>query len=73
MLFLSTTPFEALVRNEKAGLIKSLSAIAKHYGSEWTESGIEHHFRPLKKGALALRDLVAQGKDTKDHDVHSVS
>lgn len=57
----------------KAGLIKSLSAISKHYGSEWSESGIEHHFRPLKKGAQALRDLVGQGKDTKDHDIHSVS
>ena len=39
------------------------AAIAQHFGSDTTESGIEHRFRPLKKHAQAVRQAVVEGKD----------
>ena len=41
-------------------------AIALHYGSDATESALEHRFRPLKKQAQAVREAVSKGKDAKD-------
>ncbi|KUI60057.1 hypothetical protein VP1G_07274 [Cytospora mali] len=38
-------------------------AISKHYGSDWTESGIEHFFRPLKKNATSIRKMVDRDED----------
>lgn len=44
----------------------TLSAIAQHYGPEdWGECGIEHFFRPLKKDAVAVRDVVKRGEAAK--------
>lgn len=47
--------------------------IAKHFGSDWTESGIEHFFRPIKKNGKAVKDLVRRGEDAKNFDHKPVS
>ncbi|KAG8159011.1 hypothetical protein KVR01_011454 [Diaporthe batatas] len=45
----------------------NFKAIAQHFGPEdWGKDGIEHFFRPLKKDALAVRDLVKAGQRAKD-------
>ncbi|TLS27915.1 hypothetical protein PpBr36_01605 [Pyricularia pennisetigena] len=44
----------------------NFKAIAAHYGSDTTTSGIEHRFRPIKKQAAAIRAAVAKGEDPKD-------
>ena len=41
-------------------------AIARHYGSDTTKSGIEHRFRPIKQQAAMIRSAVAGGTDAKD-------
>jgi hypothetical protein len=48
-------------------LVLTLSAIAQHFGPEdWGKDGIEHFFRPLKKDAVVLRDMVSSGQPAKD-------
>lgn len=37
--------------------------VAAHYGSDWTVSGIEHFFRPIKKNAKSIQALVKRGED----------
>lgn len=44
-----------------------LSGISKAFGPSWSESGIEHFFRPLKKHAVTLRNAVAKDEDTSDY------
>ncbi|KAK2602491.1 hypothetical protein N8I77_009018 [Diaporthe amygdali] len=45
----------------------NFKAIAKHFGPEdWGECGIEHFFRPLKKDAVVVRDMVKRGEAAKD-------
>ncbi|TLD21442.1 hypothetical protein PspLS_05357 [Pyricularia sp. CBS 133598] len=43
----------------------NFKAIAAHYGSDTTTSGMEHRFRPIKRQAAAIRAAVAEGKDPK--------
>lgn len=56
-------------------LMLTLSAIAQHFGPEdWGEFGIEHFFRPLKKDAAAVRDVVKRGEPAKGfYDSKAVS
>ncbi len=42
------------------------AAIALHYGSDATASGLEHRFRPIRKHVAAIRKTVQDGKDAKD-------
>lgn len=47
-------------------LMLTLSAIAQHFGPEdWGKDGIEHFFRPLKKEAIIVRDMVKAGQPAK--------
>lgn len=44
----------------------TLSAIAQHFGPEdWGKDGIEHFFRPLKKEAVVVREMVKRGEPAK--------
>ncbi|CAK7207761.1 hypothetical protein SEUCBS139899_010574 [Sporothrix eucalyptigena] len=40
-------------------------AIAQHYGSDGSQSAIEHRFRPIKKMASVIRKAVSEGMDAK--------
>jgi hypothetical protein len=62
--FLATEQEEALL---------TWSAISKHYGSDWTESGIEHFFRPLKKNATSIRKMVDRDEDAANFNHNAVS
>jgi len=53
-------------------LSSPFSVISKAYGSSWTESGIEHYMRPIRKAAIGLRDLMEQGVDTTDYEIVKV-
>lgn len=57
----------------KGTALLTWSAIAKHYGSDWGECGIEHFFRPLKKNATAIRKLVERNEDAANFDHNAVS
>lgn len=49
-------------------LMLTLSAIAQHFGPEdWGKDGIEHFFRPLKKEAMIVREMVKQGERAKSY------
>lgn len=49
-------------------LMLTLSAICEHYGPEdWGKDGIEHFFRPLKKDAADVRNLVKNGQSAKSY------
>lgn len=47
--------------------------MAKHYGSDWTQSGLEHFFRPIKKNAVAISAMVKRGEDAACFDHKPVS
>ncbi|KAF3770924.1 hypothetical protein M406DRAFT_326336 [Cryphonectria parasitica EP155] len=42
--------------------------LAKHFGSDWSESGVEHFFRPIKKNAKEIQGLVRRGEDAANYD-----
>lgn len=54
-------------------LVLTRPETAKHYGSDWTESGIEHFFRPIKKNGKALQEHVRRGEDAKNFTHQAVS
>lgn len=47
--------------------------ISRHYGSDWTESGIEHYFRPIKKNAKAVQQMVDRNEDPATFNHNMVS
>lgn len=47
--------------------------IAKHFGSDWGESGIEHFFRPIKKNGKAIQAMVKRGEDAANFNHNAVS
>lgn len=55
------------------GLVLIKPAIALHYGSDWTESGIEHFFRPVKKNAKAIQAMVERKEDPANFNHNVVS
>lgn len=64
-------PFSCLHRNPR--LVLTRSDIAKHYGSDWSVSGVEHFFRPIKKNGLAIQSLVKRGEDPANFNHNAVS
>lgn len=55
------------------GLVLTKPDIAVHYGSDWTESGIEHFFRPVKKNAKAIQAMVKRNEDPANFNHQVVS
>ncbi|CAK7274044.1 hypothetical protein SEPCBS57363_005959 [Sporothrix epigloea] len=56
----------AAVLASNPSLKLNFKAIAKHYGSDSSQSAIEHRFRPIKKQASIIRQAVSEGRDAKD-------
>ncbi|CAK7214255.1 hypothetical protein SBRCBS47491_002086 [Sporothrix bragantina] len=56
----------AAVLASNPSLKLNFKAIAQHYGSDSSQSAIEHRFRPIKKQASIIRKAVSEGKDAKD-------
>ncbi|CAK7213085.1 hypothetical protein SCUCBS95973_001681 [Sporothrix curviconia] len=56
----------AAVLASNPSLKLNFRAIAQHYGSDSSQSAIEHRFRPIKKQASIIRRIVSEGKDAKD-------
>ncbi|KAJ4388811.1 hypothetical protein N0V93_006271 [Gnomoniopsis smithogilvyi] len=46
--------------------------IASHYGSDWSVSGIDHFFRPIKRNSKAIRGLVKRGEDPADFNHNAI-
>lgn len=63
-----TSPSPSLVRQ-----ILIRPDIATHYGSDWSASGVEHFFRPIKKNGQAIKGLVKRGEDPANFNHHAVS
>jgi hypothetical protein len=56
-----------VVSHRGGRLVLTLSAIADHFGPEdWRKDGIEHFFRPLRRDAVIVRDMVKSGHSAKD-------
>lgn len=68
----SSSPSRFLPLHRREPLL-TWSAISKHYGSDWTESGIEHFFRPLKKNATSIRKMVDRDEDAANFNHNAVS
>lgn len=64
-------PFSCLARSPR--LVLTYSDIAKHYGSDWSASGIEHFFRPIKKNGQAIQGVVKRGEDAANFNHNAVS
>ncbi|KAJ4414846.1 hypothetical protein N0V82_007694 [Gnomoniopsis sp. IMI 355080] len=46
--------------------------IATHYGSDWSASGVEHFFRPIKKNGQAIQGLVKRGEDPANFNHNAI-
>lgn len=62
------SPLPSLVR-----LVLIRPEIATHYGSDWSVSGVEHFFRPIKKNGQAIKGLVKRGEDPANFNHNAVS
>lgn len=54
-------------------LVLTRPDIANHYGSDWSASGVEHFFRPIKKNGQAIQGLVQRGEDPANFNHNAVS
>lgn len=54
-------------------LVLTRPDIATHYGSDWSASGVEHFFRPIKKNGQAIQGLVKRGEDPATFNHNAVS
>lgn len=69
------TPFPSIYTSHPSlvRLVLTRPDIANHYGSDWSASGVEHFFRPIKKNGKAIQGLVKRGEDPANFDHNAVS
>lgn len=75
-LFPLACPRSPFLERSKKSISRSVLTrpeTAKHFGSDWTESGIEHFFRPIKKNSKAIQEHVRRGEDAKHFTHQAVS